>query len=165
MEPFKAKRADGRPEWRVVYDHVVDHTAPGDTVPYAVLGSLLVAETRPQIYRAVAQANKKLRDKAQRSLQVVREVGYRVLKPEEHEHQASDYQMQARRRVSTAVSVMRATDLKSMTPEARNWALQVTAGLVLMGRAIDDHAGRLAQHEDLIKQLQARIETLEGGES
>ena len=166
---FTSKRADGVAEWRLVYDHVVNNVKPGDTIPHEVLDTLLDAkEDRAKVYRVVAQANRKLHKSGQRSLRVIRTVGYRVLRPEEHETQANEYQAQARRRVGTAISIMQAVDLTDMTPQARNWALQVTAGLVLMGRAIDDHAGRLARHEDLIAQLQARIETLErpdgGGE-
>ncbi len=157
---FSAKREDGRAEWRVIFDYVapLEH---GTQVTFEELEKLLDAD-RTRVYQAVSAANRRLWKTAQRSLGVVRGVGYRLLKPEEHELQATNYQRTAKRRLGNAVAVMQATDVSKLEEKQRNWVLQVTAGMVLMARAIDEHATRLAKHDDLIAALSRRIDKLEG---
>jgi hypothetical protein len=150
---FDAKRADGRAQWRVVADLAKART-PGDLITYIELGELLETEDRKRLYQVVAAANRRLWAKSQRSLAVMPRIGYRILKAEEHEIQATSYQVKARRRMDNAVSIMRATDLAALNPRQRDWTLQVTASLVLMARMIDDHDARLARHDDLIRELQ-----------
>ena len=159
---FSAKRADGRAEWRVVFDHV-ENLEHGTLIPFETFAELLETDEKPRIYAAVSAANKKLWGKAQRSLGVQRGRGYRILKPEEHELQAGGYQRSAKRRLSNAVSVMKATDLSQLDDMKRNWVMQVTAGMMLMSSAIDYHSKRLAQHDDLIAELTKRITDLENG--
>jgi hypothetical protein len=162
---FTAKSPDGRAMWRIVYDHVTGTMQPGDTINFTQLATLLDVADKHRIYPVIAKANHELWAKAQRSLSVVRGVGYRVLKADEHEIQALGYQTQARRRMSNAVSVMRATDLVSLPPAKRDWALKVTAGLIAVGRALDAHSERLAQHDGLIKDLAKRVTDLEKEEN
>jgi hypothetical protein len=157
---FSAKREDGRAEWRVIFDYV-ENLEYGTQVTFDEFMTLLGTEDKTRVYQAVGSAKRKLWAKAQRSLDVVRGVGYRVLQPEEHELQAGGYQRTARRRLNNAVAVMQATDISRMEPKARDWVLQVTAGMVLMARSIDDHQRRLAKHEDLIAELAKRITKLE----
>lgn len=158
---FTAKSADGRAQWRILFDHIEANMKPGDTISFRDLIVLLEVDDRKRVYQIVAMTNKQLWAKAQRSLSVVRHVGYRVLKADEHEMQALGYQSQARKRMSNAVAVMKATDFAALTPDKRDWALRVTAGLVQVGRAIDAHAERLAQHDGLIADLARRVTELE----
>jgi hypothetical protein len=160
---FTAKSADGRAQWRILFDHVIT-LAPGDTIEYAALITLLEVDDKKRVYQLVAQCNKQLWAKAQRSLSVVRHVGYRVLKAEEHEMQALGYQSQARKKISNSVAVMQATDFSALTPTKRDWALRVTSGLVAVGRAIDAHSEQLAQHDGLIADLAKRVTELEQSE-
>jgi len=157
---FTARRDDGRAEWRVVFDAVQPLTY-GEKITHDALCALLATKDRRRVYQAVSRANRKLWASEQKSLAVVPTVGYRVLKPQEHEIQANGYKHQARRKLDNAVQVMKATDLTSLDAKQRNWVLQVTAGMVLMARSIDEHASRLARHDDLIKALQERVEKLE----
>jgi hypothetical protein len=158
---FTAKSADGRAQWRILYDHVEQNMVPGDTISFNDLVMLLEVEDRKRVYQIVALTNRELWAKAQRSLSVVRHIGYRVLKADEHELQALGQQKQARKRMTNAVAIMQATDLRALAPDKRNWTLRVTAGLVAVGRAIDAHAEQLAQHDGMIRDLAARIEKLE----
>lgn len=160
MKPFTPKRLDGRPRWVVVYDLAVK-AEPGDTIPYQLLEAQLETSDRKQVYRAAAKANEKLWDKMQRSLDVVPAVGYRVLLPHEHEAQASHFQRQSRRKLNNAVAVASAVDLSRLSEKERNQALQFAAGLILMSRAVDRHERKLARHDDMLRELNERIERME----
>lgn len=159
-KPFTPKRADGRPMWQVVYD-LAAAAEPGATIPYQQLLDELETPDRAVVYRAAGKANKHLWETRQRSLDVVPDVGYRVLLPTEHEAQAKGFQKASRRKLTNAVLVAQATDLSGMTEVQRNAALQFTAGLMLMARAVDRHEEKLARHDDLIKELTERIERVE----
>lgn len=158
---FSPKRPDGRAEWRVLYDHIIASMKPDDTITYKELGKLLSTRDRPHIHRVMGQAKRKLWATASRSMMVVPNVGYRMLRAEEHEAQAKGYQIRGRRSLGTAVSVIRATDLSELTAQQRNWTLQVQAGLVMMAQAVDALAKKQAQHDDLIKELQDRMTSVE----
>jgi hypothetical protein len=160
MKPFLPKRPDGRPEWRVIFDHVHD-AVPGRIFSYTELGSVLETDDKPQIYRAVVRCNKSLWRDRSRSLKNLRRVGYKLLLPQEHEGQALEYQGSARRKVNKAVLVMKATDLTTLNDRERDRTLRVSALLVAMGRSIDWHAERLARHDDLIRELADRVDKLE----
>jgi len=157
---FSAKREDGRAEWRVVFDYV-EKLDFGTQITFEELMRELGTDEKPRVYQAVGAAKRKLWQKSLRSLDVVRGVGYRILRPEEHEIQATGYQRKGRRQIGNSVAVMQATDIRNMEEAARNWVLQVTAGMVLMARAIDDHRSRLAKHDDLIAELTKRVKKLE----
>lgn len=153
---FTSKREDGRADWRVVYDYVTGCN-PGDLITFNTLGELLDTDKRHTIYGAVSAANHRLWAREQRSLGVVKGVGYRVLRPQEHELQATSYQVRSRRQMSNAVAVMDATDLTAMTPAERERTLAFTGLLTSMLASIADHEHRIARHDQLIRQLQEKV--------
>jgi hypothetical protein len=162
MGAFQPRRPDGRSEWRVVFEHVRDG-APDQIFTYSDLAAALerpISE-RPRIQRAVLRANRELWRDCQRSLVNVPNVGYRVLRPTEHEIQAGDYQGRAQRRIGSAVAVMKAVDLQGMTEPQRQRALRVTQVLMNIAHAVDHHARKLAHHDQLIRELEDRIGRLE----
>jgi hypothetical protein len=160
MTTFKPKREDGRALWQVVFDAV--HTDPPDTMySYDQIGRLIEADEKHDIYSAVGRCNRELWKRAQRSLQNVRGVGYRMLKPQEHEVQALDYQDRGRRKMKNAVAIMRATDLAALNDLERTHVLQVESVLVAMGRAVDHHAQRLTRHDEILRELAERVDALE----
>jgi hypothetical protein len=157
---FKPKRPDGRAEWKVVFDIVKD-AEPGRIIIYAELAAALESDSRDRIHRAVRRCNRELWRIRNRSLGNLRGVGYRLLLPTEHEDQALEFQGSARRKVSSAVSIMKAVDLAMMSNSERDRALRVSALLVAMARSVDWHAERLSRHDDLIRELADRVERLE----
>lgn len=160
MTPFKPKREDGRALWQVVFDAV--HLDPPNSVySYDDIGRLIEADKRHDIYSAVGRCNRELWKRAQRSLQNVRGVGYRMLKPQEHEVQALDYQDRGRRKMKNAVAIMRATDLSELSDPERTHILQVESVLVAMGRAIDHSMQRLTRHDEILRELAERVDALE----
>lgn len=152
---FKTSRADGRSDWRVVYDLFVQ-MQPGDTIESAKLLSALETEDRSRMYRAVQRANRELWAKDDRSVDSVKGVGYRMLQPGEHVSQAMAYRRRSRRQLGNAVAVSQATDLASMEDSDRQEAIRVRGALMVLAQAMDETQARVRDHE-------ARIRALEGG--
>jgi hypothetical protein len=157
---FQAKRADGRADWRVVYDRVA-LLQPGDEVTHKELLEELETTDRGVLYRAVSRANKELWKTKDRSLGVVRGKGYRVLYAHEHATQAEGYKVKSRRNMGKAVAVMEATDLEQLDAEGRSWAVQVTAGMKIIASVLDQHAARLARHDALLAEMRGQIQELQ----
>lgn len=157
---FNPKRPDGRSEATVLYDRFRG-LAPGDTVSMDELLALLGTTDKHRVYAAVTSAAKRLRRNNQRSVGNVRGVGYRILKADEHERQADTHKTKGRRQMTTAVAVMKSTNLSELSPQQRDWAVKVTAGMVILANALDHQAAKLASHDDLIRELQQRVDKLE----
>src|SRR5690348_13374841 len=82
---FEPKSPDGRPLWRLIYDHVVAQIDAGKLDVDGIVGH---EELRPLIgilgrtsryYDAVSSANRELRAQRHRSLRCERGVGYRLV--------------------------------------------------------------------------------------
>lgn len=157
---FRASRPDGRSDWRVVFD-LIDGRDPGYEIEHATILEALGTDNRSRMYRAVQRANRELWATRNRSLAVVKGVGYRVLRAEEHLPLANNYRRQARKRMTNAVSVMEATDLDALGPEARKFAVEVTGAFRAMTEALGAVAARVAHHDDLIRSVQKRVDKLE----
>jgi xylose isomerase len=151
---FSPRRADGRAEWRVVYDEVLSRPY-GDQITFDDLKALLDTDDRNRVHRAVGRCNQVLtRENVPRILGNVRGVGYRILQPGEYTGQALNIQSQARRKMTNAVDLMRVAPLDEMTPAQRNWAHQVTMVLV-------DNELRLRSQEQWQKDAERRLQELE----
>jgi hypothetical protein len=146
---FDAKRADGRAEWRVVFDLVADFEF-GQTITYEALLEALGTTDKGRVYKAVGRANHELWRTRQRSVAVVRGIGYRMVKPTEHEILANSYRRQARRRVGNAVEVINAADLNFMSDSERDWHAKVQGGLTMLAAAMDNHEQRIRRIESII---------------
>jgi hypothetical protein len=160
MAAFRAKRPDGRAEWRVVYDFVAD-AKPDDQFSYAILGTALGTNDRHRVQDAVRRANRELWKQRNRSLVNIPQRGYRVLRAVEHEDQATAYQRRSRKQMQSAVAVITATDLSELTDPQRNRTLAVAGVFVNMMRMVDYHSRKLAHHDQLIQDLENRITQLE----
>ena len=107
------------------------------------------------MYRAVRRCNTEFtRENRPRILANVRGMGYRVLRPGEYATAAISYQTQARKKMTTAVDLMRTAPLTDMTAGQRDWAHKVT--LVLM-----DNENRLRTQEQWQQSAEARLNELE----
>lgn len=151
---FSPRRQDGRAEWKVIYDEV--HDLPyGAEITFAAIAKLLGDDDRSRAYRAVRRCNQQLgRESRPRILGSCRGNGYRVLKPDEYAPAALSYQAQARRKLSSAVSVMQAAPLRDMTTAQRDWAHKVTMVLI-------DNELRLRSQEQWRDQAEQRLAALE----
>jgi hypothetical protein len=151
---FSPKREDGRAEWRVIYDHAMNLDY-GTDVTFAEIEKLLETPDRARAHRAVRRCNQQFtREVVPRVLGNVRAVGYRVLRPSDYAVAAIGLQMQARRKVTSAVDLMRTAPISDMTPAQRDWAHKVT--LVLM-----DNELRLRTQEEWQQSAEQRLTELE----
>src|SRR5262245_30704839 len=151
---FSPRREDGRAEWRVVYDATV-HLPYGTDVPFKLIADLLEDDDRARAHRAVRRANKQfVTENKPRILGNVRGAGYRILRPGEYAPHAMAYQVQARRKMSTAVDLMRTAPLNDMTPGQRDWAHKVYMVLV-------DNELRLRSQEQWQSEAEKRLAELE----
>jgi hypothetical protein len=151
---FSAKRPDGRAEWRVVYDAVMKLNY-GDQITFKQLEDLIDTHDRNRIHRAVGRCNHVFtRENVPKVLGNIRGTGYRVLEPGDYAPQALNHQKQARRRMSSAVELMRTAPLNDMTPSQRHWAHQVTMVLV-------DNELRLRTQEQWKTSAEDRLRELE----
>ena len=151
---FSPKRADGRAEWRVVYDAITKLNY-GDQITFDQLEKLIDTRDRNRIHRAVGRCNQVLtREGVPKVLGNIRGTGYRVLEPGDYAPQALNHQKQARRRMSNAVDLMRTAPLNDMTPGQRHWAHQVTMVLI-------DNELRLKNQENWRKNAETRLRELE----
>lgn len=151
---FSARRADGRAEWRVIYDYAVG-LPYGTDVKFEQFAGLLDTEDRSRVHRAVRRCNHQFTDEAKpRVLGNVRGVGYRVLQPADYAPTALHMQRTARRKMTSAVDLMRTAPLADMTSGQKEWAHRVT--MVLMDNEI-----RLRSQEQWQKTAEQRLAELE----
>ena len=151
---FSPRREDGRAEWRVIYDHVLQ-VGYGTDITFDDIAEMLDSKDRARAHRAVRRCNQQLtREGKARILGNVRGMGYRVLRPSEYAPAAVAYQVQARRKMTTAVDLMRTAPLHDMNPAQREWAHKVT--LVLM-----DNELRLRTQEQWQASAEERLAELE----
>lgn len=151
---FSPRRADGRAEWRVIHDHAA--TLPyGTDVTFDTIAELLDSPERARAHRAVRRCNTEfVRAGTPRVLGNIRGVGYRVLQPDEYVPAALNIQGQARRKMSSAVDLMRTAPLADMTAAQRDWAHRVTMVLV-------DNELRLRSQEQWRTDAERRLARLE----
>jgi len=161
---FRTKRPDGRAEWRVIFE-LVREGEPDTVFPYEMLGQALDITDRQRIQQATRQANKHLWKASNRSLKNIPNVGYRILRAQEHEDQATDYHQRSRKQMRSAVQVIEATDLAQLNNSERTRVLEVASIFIRMAKAIDYHGRQLAHHDQLIRDLESRIERLEQPQS
>lgn len=151
---FSPRRADGRAEWRVVYDFAVD-LPYGTDVKFEQLCELLDTDDHARAHRAVRRCNRQFTEEGKaRVLGNVRGFGYRVLQPGDYAPAALGIQRQARRKMTSAVDLMRTAPLADMTPGQREWAHRVTMVLI-------DNELRLRTQEQWQKDAERRLAELE----
>jgi hypothetical protein len=151
---FSPRRPDGRAEWRVIYDHALP-LPYGTDVPHDELAKLLETDDRDRTYRAVRRCNQQfMRENKPRVLGNVRGAGYRVLRPGDYAPAALGYQVQARKKMTNAVDLMRTAPITDMSPAQRDWAHKVY--LVLC-----DNELRLRSQEQWQSEAEKRLAELE----
>ena len=152
---FTARRADGRAEWKVVYDRVVSMEY-GDPLTFTELAEMLTTPDRTRAYRAVRECNRQLLKSAAvpRYLVPERGRGYRVLRPQDYTPTALAKKDAATRKLTEAVDLLRSAPLNEMSPAARAWAEAVTMHLA-------DHELRLMNMEQRQVFAEARLAELE----
>lgn len=165
MRAFSPSRSDGRSDRRVIYELAQDAEPETsftyDTLQEALQVGLDVEVTRSRVYRAVGAANKTLLREQRRYLQVVPDVGYRIIRADEHLPVAIAKKGQAETYVRRGLEILRQTRMDEIDPAQRTiheGQLLVFGGLC---QAIQESNRRHDRSDALIADLRRRVETLE----
>lgn len=173
--PFRPSRDDGRSDRQVIYD-LTHNAEPGSTYTYrelaeALQNGLSQPVSRGRIYRAVAQANKTLQHEHNRYLGVVRDVGYRMLRSDEHTDVALRRKDRARTQLARGKEILVHTKLGELDAAQRDLHERQLMLLSALCGAVDDLGKRQERSEQLIEDLlkknrtiQERLDRLDGGE-
>lgn len=168
MKPFTASRPDGRSDRQVVYS-LAQAADPDTTFRYADLEAALndgleFPVSRERVYRAVAAANKTLLREERRYLQVVKDVGYKVLRSDEHLPVALAKKDMAQTYLKKGIELLRHARLDELTDAQRTLhegQLMVLGGVY---QAVQHVEKKQHRTEQILKEFRQRIERLEGGE-
>jgi hypothetical protein len=151
---FSPRREDGRAEWRVIRD-IAAEMPYGADLSFDEIAKVLETDDRARAHRAVRRCNQQFtRENIPRVLGNIRGVGYRVLRPSDYAPAALAYQLQARKKMTNAVDLMRTAPITDMTPGQRDWAHKVY--LVLC-----DNELRLRSQEQWQSEAEKRLAELE----
>lgn len=114
IAPFQPK--GDAPEWRLIFDRLLDGAAFGEVITYAQLDDVLgrpFLENRSPIYKARLH----LGEMRSRWIESVPGEGYRVIEAREHIDAAQKHKRKAKRQLGLMVKVAEVTDLSQLTPE------------------------------------------------
>lgn len=171
---FMPARADGRSDRQVVLDLVGD-SEPETLFTYDdLVAALSVGLDRPvirrkRVYQSVGSANTLLLRERHRFLSVVRDIGYRVIRADEHVNVAIDKKSRAEKYISRGVQILRDAKVSELSDAER--ALHQGQLLIMTGllAATRESERRHNKSEALIadlkrgqEELSARIADLEG---
>jgi hypothetical protein len=136
MPQFKTQRADGRPDWRVVYDMICE--APPDSVfTYDDLESAIAEDietpvTRGRVCRAVLRANTQLQTVHDRSVENVIGQGYRIIHAREHVRVSGKHNLRAFRQHQHEVRMLkhvRSDELTATERDLLEGTLKISSGV------------------------------------
>ena len=138
------------PEWRLIYDLLLDGAEYNDLITYGDLDQALGRDFRSRrgpLYRARIE----LGAQRHRWLEAVPNRGYRVIEAREHLRVVHDHKQRARTQYRRMLTVSSATDLSRLTPEeleAFDAQARINATLVAI---VSSHEQRLGRIEDTLR--------------
>lgn len=138
-----------RPEWRMIYEDLLETAGPGTVITYAQLETLLGREfelNRGPLYRA----RKTLGELRKHWLEAVPNIGYRVIEPSEHVRISASHRHKSRRQVGMAIRVLESTDLSQLTGDALA-KYDEQSKLTFALWAVFAHESRLRRIEDVLR--------------
>jgi len=167
-----------RARWRVLYD-LLRKLDINDTLSYAEMAEALDLdpdEDRMRIQMAFRRAAKEYEQVDQRAVDVVTNVGYRVVEPPEHLRLARRHQKRSRKELAKGHSKVVHVDLSGMDDETRKAFMVVGQAFSMMQDMMRRHDVRQNRLEEVVSstverqersaeelaELRARLERLEG---
>lgn len=148
MMAFKPKGE--LPEWRLIYDKLLQHADFGDVITYEMLEQVLgrpFEENRSPFYRA----REEMGSQRLRWAESVPGEGYRVIQPNEHMHAAQARKRRAQRQLRAMVKIGEVTDLTRLTPEELMQFDSQTRFNRAVYMAVVSHEKRLTRIEELLR--------------
>lgn len=146
--PFQPK--GDLPEWRLIYDRLLEHADFGDVITYAELREVLgrpFEDNRSPLYRA----REHMGDMRRRWIEPVPGIGYRVIEAAEHMHAAQARKKRARRQLRAMVKIGEVTDLSRLTPDQLmqfDTQAKLNAAIYM---ALVHHERRLTRLEEILR--------------
>jgi hypothetical protein len=146
--PFKPK--GDLPEWRLIYDKLLERADFGDVITLDQLDEVLdrpFSDNRGPLYRA----RNHLGDMRRRWIEAVPGVGYRVIEAAEHMTVAQGRKNRARRQLRAMVRIGEITDLSRLTPDQLaqfDSQAKVNAAVYM---ALVHHERRLTRLEEVLR--------------
>jgi hypothetical protein len=148
MSPLFQPKGD-KPEWRMVYDELLEAAAPDTIISYEDIQRVLgrdIRENRAPIYAA----RRYLGEMKRRWLEPVPTVGYRVTQPEDHLRLSHDHKRRSRRQLNMAITLLDTTDLAKLPIELlAKWDAAKKADMALW--AVFAHESRIRRIEDVLR--------------
>lgn len=175
MSPFEPAGDIAR--WRTLYE-LLQKLTVGDVLTYEAMAEALeldAEDDRHTIQVAMRRASKELEEENKHATEAVKNVGYRIVEPEEHLTLARRQQRKSSKALVRGNSKVVNVDLSDVDPEVRK-AFQVMASAFAMqmefNRRTDVRQKKLEESLDAVKQqssrtdeevaeLRARLERLE----
>lgn len=146
--PFKAKGEV--PEWRLIFDRLLDGADFGTVITYDQLDDVLgrpFLDNRSPIYRA----RQHLGEMRSRWIEAQPGVGYRVIEAAEHMDAAQQRKRRAKRQLGLMVKIAEVTDLSRLKPEElAKFDTQAKLNAALYMVAVH-HERRLSRIEQILK--------------
>lgn len=173
--PFEPSREDGRSDKRVIYELTSD-AEPGSTYTYAELIEALQDGLdkpiqRDRVYRAVAAANATLLREHRRYLGVVPNVGYRMIRADEHLPESLRKKDRAQSHLRRGIELLRHARLDELTQAQRTLHEGQLMIMSHLYHAAEDSARRHERSERLIEDLlksnrrmEDRLDRIDGGD-
>lgn len=176
MTPFEPAGEEAR--WKVVY-RLLKSKSVGDVLTYAEMGEALGMdpdEDRHSMQMALRRAAKEYLTVDQHALDVMPNVGYRVVTPPEHMNLAKRQQRRSRKALTRGHAQVVHVDMNGMEPEVRKgfelMALAFSAQMSFMKRmdvrqsrleqAVSAVTPRVERTETEVAELRERLARLEG---
>lgn len=155
---FLAKRADGRPLYRVILDHIEGKIVSNsiqlnDLIPDKELKQLMTADELPRYYAEAIKASEKLEEKYSRTLRRARNKGYILSGGEGQIEYSNNYKKRSNRALTRSFSLATTTDAKLLDADGRSRLDKHTRaiGFLLVQQKMT--AEKLAAHERQMKAL------------
>lgn len=160
MARFTPKRADGRPVWRVAFDHITHgldsgQLTNGSTVTHEELARVMEARfPSSNYYVAVGRATRELQRERNKTLVSERGTGYKITQGLGMVDKSRDYQDRAQRNVGNAIAVANAVDESDLSSKSEiDMVRGVRRGFALLGAVLAQHAEHLTEHDRQIERL------------
>lgn len=172
MKMFEAIGEKSRKDYAL---EVLREHSTGDVVPYEVLGERIGSAERRVVQAAVRDAGRDFLALDQRAVEAVPNVGYRIVKPDDHVRLAEKARRSSVRRLRRGEALVSSVDYNGMSPESRRLAEGMALGFAhlleanrRMGarvrgveRAADAVAVKQERTESEVSELRERLARLE----
>lgn len=172
---FETKNEDGVPLWQVLYELLIP--AEVDTiVTYEALGEAIGGD-RASVQSSIRRAARELLVNHKRAIKAVPNVGYRIVRPEEHLVLARAHQTKSTRALKRGYSDTIHVDMNNMSQDVRT-AFEVVAQAfsmqmefnrrldvrqVHLQKQIDEIHPTVERNQEELAELRARLSALEQG--